>query len=235
MRTVISVCDYSGTWAKPYADKGYFVILVDPKHPLGEDGSPWTFKEGMHCFSGTAGEVCVDPRKWLEDFQDREMAESLQIHGLLLAPVCTHFTVSGAQHWPAKDADGRTAEGLRLVDECLFLTTVWDVEFWALENPVGRLPKLRPQLGKPLMYFHPHYFAGWADDPQQDAYTKKTGLWGKFNMSLHRRLVEPVVYEKGGKRGSWMWAFLGGKSDRTKELRSITPVGFSRAFCEANP
>lgn len=42
------------------------------------------------------------------------------------------------------------------------------------------------------------------------------------------------MYEtKNGKRGSWMWANLGGKSERTKELRSITPMGFSRAFATA--
>ena len=27
---------------------------------------------------------------------------------------------------------------------------------------------------------------------------------------------------------------LGGKSERTKELRSMTPMGFARAFCAAN-
>jgi hypothetical protein len=27
---------------------------------------------------------------------------------------------------------------------------------------------------------------------------------------------------------------LGGKSERTKELRSITPMGFAKAFYEAN-
>jgi hypothetical protein len=31
-------------------------------------------------------------------------------------------------------------------------------------------------------------------------------------------------------RGSWMWANLGGKSERTKALRSKTPQGFARAF-----
>lgn len=190
-KTIISICDYSGAWAKPYADKGYLVILVDPKHPLGDDGSPWTFKNGMHCFSGTAKDVCDDPDGWLADFGDRELAYPLRVHGLLLAPVCTHFTVSGAQYWPAKDADGRTAEGLKLVDECLFLTTVWDVAFWVLENPVGRLPKLRPELGKPRMYFHPHHYAGWADDPQQDSYTKKTCLWGRFNEKLIENETPP--------------------------------------------
>jgi hypothetical protein len=32
-----------------------------------------------------------------------------------------------------------------------------------------------------------------------------------------------------------MWAKLGGNSEKTKELRSLTPAGFAQAFFEANP
>lgn len=232
MKTIISICDFSGEWAKPFVDKGYLVILVDPKHPRGEDGSRWSFKKGMHCYSGTAADVCHDPDGWLCSFAVNEVFTAPEVKGLLLAPVCTHFTVSGAQYWPAKDADGRTAEGLKLVDECLFLVDAWEetLDFWALENPVGRLPKLRPELGKPKMYFNPHEYAGWADDPEQDRYTKKTCLWGVFNADLEKKDRPPI---RVCSQGSWIQK-LGGDSERTKELRSMTPQGFSRAFCEAN-
>jgi hypothetical protein len=73
-------------------------------------------------------------------------------------------------------------------------------------------------LGKPW-YFQPW----WYGDP----YTKKTGLWGNFNKNLIRNEVEPT-------EGSKMWLNYGGKSERTKELRSETPVGFARAFFLAN-
>jgi hypothetical protein len=53
---------------------------------------------------------------------------------------------------------------------------------------------------------------------------------------LEKRPREPVFYtDKKGRRLSWLAAKLGGKSERTKELRSKTPVGFSRAFAKANP
>jgi len=47
--------------------------------------------------------------------------------------------------------------------------------------------------------------------------------------------VEPVYFCKTSKtgkvmRGSWMWANLGGKSERTKELHNVAPAGFARAF-----
>ena len=71
-------------------------------------------------------------------------------------------------------------------------------------------------------YWQPHWFG--------DAYTKKTGLWGNFNRDLPRNDVAPV---RVCNQGSWIQR-LGGKSDKTKELRSMTPMGFARAFYAAN-
>jgi hypothetical protein len=50
----------------------------------------------------------------------------------------------------------------------------------------------------------------------------------------YKRLA-PIIYTtKTGKRGGAIWAKLGGKSERTKEIRSTTPMGFARAFYSAN-
>ena len=138
--------------------------------------------------------------------------------GVLAAPPCTDFAGSGAQYWKIKDQDGRTDASLALVDKTLEIISWTNPKWWALENPVGRLQKLRPQLGTPW-YFQPHWFG--------DAYTKKTGLWGTFNRDLPRCDVEPDP-------NSWIMK-LGGKSECTKELRSMTPMGFAEAFYLANP
>jgi len=140
------------------------------------------------------------------------------IHGVLAAPPCTDFAASGAQYWKIKDEDGRTAASLRLIDKTLDIINWSNPEWWALENPVGRLHKLRPQLGKPW-YFNPCDYG--------DPYTKKTGIWGKFNKNLIKNPVAPDP-------NSWIMK-LGGKSEKTKELRSMTPLGFAKAFFEANP
>lgn len=145
------------------------------------------------------------------------------VYGILAAPPCTAFAGSGAQYWPKKDKSGETLEALALVDACLRAVAIYKPVFWALENPVGRL---RRYLGPPALIFNPCDYG--------DAYTKKTCLWGKFNAPA-KNPVEPVMYERGGKKGSWMWANLGGKSERTKELRSMTPLGFAKAFFGANP
>ena len=198
MKTILSLCDYSGNWPTPYREAGYDVVQVDLKHG-----------------------------------DDVRLYEHLgrPVHGILAAPPCTPFAGSGAQWWPKHDAEGSTLDGLALVDACLRAVAVYRPEWWALENPVGRLYRW---LGKPVMYFHPYEYAGYADDPAVDAYTKKTALWGQFTRP-EKRPVEPVFYTTStGKRGSWMFAHLGGKSERTKELRSVTPMGFARAFYEVN-
>ena len=109
------------------------------------------------------------------------------------------------------------------------------MNWWALENPVGRINSLMPEMEVvgPI-YFNPCDYGGWLNPPG-DHYTKKTGLWGKFIMPKPKPVEPEMITLSNGKRGSWMWAKLGGKSSRTKELRSATPMGFAKAFKEANP
>lgn len=197
-KTILSLFDYSGHWPHAYAENGYDVIQLDIKHGIDISN--------------------LDPRD----------VPSEEIYGILAAPPCTDFSGSGAQYWKAKDEDGRTAASLRLIDAVLELVGYFQPEFWALENPVGRLTTLRPTLGKGW-FFNPHEYAGWCTSVEQqehERYTKKTGLWGVFNRPEKKDL---------GNNPSNNWIMkLGGKSERTKELRSMTPLGFSRAFYEAN-
>jgi hypothetical protein len=114
--------------------------------------------------------------------------------------------------------DGRTLESMGVVLACLRIIAMCKPEWWALENPVGRL---KYWMGKPNFKFDPCDFG--------DAYTKRTYLWGCF-LEPVKHPVEPV---RVSSQGSWLMR-MGGKSDRTKELRSVTPPGFARAFFEAN-
>lgn len=223
--SVLSLCDYSGKWAKPYADAGHTVFLVDPKHTPADGENVWTLEDGMLRCGDTA-------RGFLNLIRQGFVKPEFDV--ILIAPPCTAFASSGARHFKAKNADGRTEEAVQIVRDCLEIVKLCNPKVWALENPVGRIASVVPELGKWGLIFNPCDYAGHADDPDTEAYTKKTCLWGKFNAELEPAKVEPVYYYKGGKRGSWMWANLGGKSERTKELRSNTPTGFSRAFFRAN-
>lgn len=212
-RAVVSLCDYSGNWPKPYAEAGYTVIQFDLKH--GDDVTD---------VNGTIMAIL-------------EALGGDTVAGILAAPPCTDFSVSGAQYWPRKDADGTTDKALAVLDACRLIVAklrYWEDfkgAWWALENPVGRIPKLRPNtLGKPLFYFNPCDYAGYSPEPEADRYTKKTGIWGDCRQPETKPL-EPI---RVCPQGSWIQK-LGGKSERTKELRSMTPRGFAKAFFLANP
>jgi hypothetical protein len=195
---ILSLFDFSGNWSRPWKDAGYNVLQVDIKHDI-------------NILELEVDDIPFD-----------------SVYGILAAPPCTDFASSGAQYWKAKDLDGRTAHSLAMVDKVLEFVKYYEPTFWALENPVGRLSKLRPTLGNPW-YFQPHEFAGWCTSKEQqehERYTKKTGLWGKFN--------KPAKIDPGNNPNNDWIMRLGGKSERTKELRSMTPTGFAIAFFEAN-
>lgn len=195
-KTILSLFDFSGRWSSPYKEAGYDVYQVD-------------IKLGIDILELNSDDLPFD-----------------KVHGILAAPPCTDFASSGAQYWAAKDLDGRTEHSMNLVSKVLELVEWYQPAWWALENPVGRLSKLFPELGTPW-YFNPCEFAGWLPDPKTEAYTKKTGLWGNFQVPV-KKPVEPVL-------GNSPIMKLGGKSEKTKELRSMTPVGFATAFYHSNP
>jgi len=151
--------------------------------------------------------------------------EKIEVQGILMAPPCDHFAGSGARWWKSKGPEALKS-GLAIVDACLRQVILYKPEWWVLENPVGRLVHY---LGKPKMYFHPYEYAGYAPDPENEAYTKKTCLWGDFNIPV-KRPVSPVQGSKIHKQ-QFSW-------DRTPDgfkVRAVTPRGFARAFFEANP
>ncbi len=145
-------------------------------------------------------------------------------HGILAAPPCTDFSLSGAQYWKAKDADGRTDYSVSLVRKALEIKEYFNPVFFALENPLGRIQKCVPELGNPAYWFHPSDYG--------ENYTKRSYLWGRF--------VPPMPLFTGGAIGipvpvqENFIMKLGGKSERTKELRSVTPPGFAKAFYLSN-
>jgi len=136
-----------------------------------------------------------------------------KVYGILAAPPCTHLAGSGARWWKEKGIEA-LLEGLSIVDACLRIATITKPKWWCLENPVGRLVHY---LGKPKIYFQPWEYG--------DPWTKKTCLWGNFNIP-EKCPVEP-------KMGSRI--HLMPPSENRAELRSVTPSGFAQAFFEANP
>ena len=154
----------------------------------------------------------IDTETTGEDIRLLEFSQD-HVRGILCAPPCTMFASSGAR-WTRTEEE--MIQALALVDACLRAVAVYKPHFWALENPVEKLKRF---LGPPVLYFNPCDYG--------DPYTKRTLLWGRFNMPK----VSPVAPTEGSK----MSRLYGGPSAKTKRARSITPTGFARAFFEANP
>jgi hypothetical protein len=135
-------------------------------------------------------------------------------YGILAAPPCTYFAGSGAR-W--KRTNEQMIEALGIADACLRLVLLsrlsGTLKFWVLEQPIGKLVRW---YGKPKMYFQPYEYG--------DPYTKRTALWGEFNIPV-KTPVEPI---EGGR----IWK-MPPSPDRAAK-RSITPPGFAKAFFEAN-
>jgi hypothetical protein len=192
LKTLLSLCDYSGLWSRPYLNAGYSVIRVDVKNG-----------------------------------QDIRLLEFLseEIYGILAAPPCTHLAVSGARWWKDK-GESALLDALSIADACMRASLLYNPKFWVLENPVGRL---RRYYGPPKFIFHPYQYAGLADNPSEEAYTKRTLLWGNFIIPSTELVgdvsISPIL-------GSKMH-LLPPSADRAA-LRSLTPTGFAKAFFLAN-
>lgn len=155
-----------------------------------------------------------------------------KVHGILAAPPCTMFSISGAR-W--KRTDAQMMNAISMVDACLRIIYATKPVWWALENPVG---KLIYYIGKWKYNFQPYEYG--------DPWTKRTCLWGNHNQPI-KAPVEPVGQWTGRSDTSGMvdagradgflppdWVHKLGPSKNRATLRSMTPPGFAKAFYEAN-
>lgn len=145
-----------------------------------------------------------------------------RIYGMLAAPPCTHLAASGARWWKGK-TDSDLIEALSVVDACARIALFANPTFWVLENPVGRLSR----------YLGP---ARWIFDPCDygDPYTKKTCLWGNFNVPKPDKVPVPKT-PTGHHSIDQYWKNKGEKLGKNRQtLRSVTPSGFAEAFFKVN-
>ena len=146
---------------------------------------------------------------------------------------CTDLAVSGARHFESKRLKDPYFQH-KAVDAAK-LASVFGCPY-AVENPVSVLSTL---WRKPDHTWHPYDFAGYCPTgehpefpgviPEQDRYNKKSCLWtGNGFVFPEKRALSPIGDDNPG------WQKLGGKSARTKYIRSLTPRGFAQAVYQAN-
>jgi hypothetical protein len=229
MKTVvISLFDLTGTMVRPWAAAGYECHCYDLQHettrfePVGNGGiyyHPWDAEDGIDLIAARFG--------------------SSEVAMVFSFTPCTDVAVAGARHFAAKlaadpDCHNRAVRWARLAER---LATLLRVPFM-VENPVSMLATL---WRKSDHQFHPSDYGGYIPEaeaahplwpeiiPPRDAYTKKTCLWTSKGFVMPEKL--PVERVGNCFHG---WKLLGGKSLRTKNIRSATPRGFARAVFLAN-
>ena len=233
---VISLYDFTGEALRPWAEAGYECFAYDIQH------------EGER----TEGNITFV----YADLYDRETLlwilarHNNKVCFMSAFPPCTDLASSGAKWWKKKaeaNPDFQT-EAAHNVSRCEDLGYALSCPFY-IENPIGALSRL---WRKPDSKFDPCDFGGYLpeDDehptypdviPARDAYRKRTCLWtgGRFKMPTSVPVdPETVAYKrrdpKKGEKFSPVAAKTGGKSLRTKNIRSATPRGFAKAVFLAN-
>lgn len=102
------------------------------------------------------------------------------VYGILAAPPCTAFCIASSQYWSKYDNNGFTDYSLKLVNRCFEIAELTKPNFFALENPRGRLKKF---IGPPIYSYYQYEFGG--------KFFKQTFLWGYFNDWIIKGPVNP--------------------------------------------
>lgn len=157
-------------------------------------------------------------------------------YGIIANPVCLEFSTARS-NGKARNPE----EGMKLVKECQRIISECNPVFWVIENPATGA--LRNYLGKPQFVYQPWEFGS--------PWTKKTALWGKFNIPKKKfNKWEDVpkideLYTRPG-RGKPSLAFMHKnhkrfirewdcfKVDSDMEFRSLCSQKFAQSFYEAN-
>lgn len=234
MSIVISLYDYTGVAVIPWAKAGHTCYCYDIQHDdlLSRVDH---FKSG-----GSIHYVYAD----LYDIETNVLLHEEHLNeGVVFAmafPVCTDLAVSGAAWFKSKaEKDPEfQKKAVQNARRCSQMFRSWGVPFY-IENPVS---VLSTKWRQPDYRFHPYEYGGYIKEGEEihplypkyiapkDAYSKRTCLWtgGKFKMPAK----DPVPCESYG--SSAQHRKLGGKSMKTKNIRSATPRGFAEAVYQAN-
>ena len=222
VKKAIFLFDYTGIMAKPWADAGYLCYCFDGQHKPGVNKSEQknVMNVGM----------------WFTGENDIEKIISVTGHDVSFVfgfPECTDLAVSGAAHFAKKRLVNPEFQNHAM--KFVYLVRDLGNELgcpWALENPVS---VISTKWRKPDFTFHPWFYGGYlpVNDVHplypdyinpRDAYPKKTCIW--YGNGFTEPVVRPVAYDKGYSK---QHKKLGGKSLKTKNIRSATPRGFAKA------
>ena len=216
---ILCLFDHSGIAGQMWADNGYNVTCIDLKNDNTKRNNITYLNMNL--------------------FNKYTLIKKLDKHPprlILTFPDCTHLAVSGARWIEEKKRKDpliqvKAIKLFRLGED---LAKRYNIPCFT-ENPVSMAASL---YRKPDAYFHPYEYGGYLPKKDinpfypeyikpRDAYPKKTGAWMLNGFTLPPK--RPVNIRKGY---SNQYKKLGGSSERTKEIRSLSPRGFFIAVYE---
>lgn len=225
MATIISLFDESGIMLEPWAEAGHICYAFDIKN---RNTVKHYKSDGIIYYSYAD----------LSDPENLDNIASLSPDILFGFPPCTDLASSGARHFDNKMMANTSVfqEAMKLVIITKNLGNQLSIP-WIFENPRGLVSSL---LYQPDYQFHPWEYGGYLPEndihplypeyiPARDAYPKLTFIWAgnNFHFPVKKPVAKPIGF-------SPQYLKLGGKSEKTKRIRSATPRGFARAVYLAN-
>lgn len=248
MKKAVFLYDYTGLMAKPWMEAGYECWCFDGQH------EPGIVRDGLHVKVGM----------WFDaDKVETHIEEIFEMVGggvglVFGFPECTYLSCSGAGWLYHPDDKGMPVDQRRphplhpnrkqLRASAVVLAKMVEligIKFgcpWALENPMSQLSTL---WRKGDHCFHPCDFGGYLKEndphphypdsiPAQDRYKKTTWIWSGGGFIFPERKPVGCAMLRGHEFTMGRNDGLGGKSLKTKNIRSATPRGFAQAVFEAN-
>ena len=226
---VISLYDFTGEAVRPWANAGYDCYCYDIQHTghteIVGKGSISFLPADLH-----------DPRVLDDIYEDHQGEVSF----LCSFPVCTDMAVSGSRWFKIKREKCERFQEIaaNYAIMCADLADKLGCPYY-VENPVSVLSTL---WRKPDYTFHPFEYGQYipesdAEHPTwpdyiapRDAYSKLTCIWSGNSF------IMPCKYsvECQSFGSSTQHRKLGGKSMKTKNIRSATPRGFAIAVFNHN-
>ncbi len=223
---VWSLFDGSGLMAQPWAEAGHTCYCFNYD---GADHGDYARlgarveHENIHYINA-----------WIDNKFDFKVSPDI----IFAFPPCTDLAVSGAAHFETKRRKNPTfqVEAVITCKVAARLAKKYNVPYM-IENPVSVLSSL---WRKPDYVFNPYEYGGYLpeDDTHpmfpgyikpRDAYPKKTCIWVGNGFVMPVKSCVAVVDGYSDQHNK-----LGGKSVRTKTIRSLTPRGLAKAVYEAN-
>lgn len=206
---VVSLCDLTGNFVRPWVEAGYEAILVDPQHGFSSTDGPVT-KLAL-----TTAEAIP---------QLAELVHAGRVAFVAGWPPCTDLASSGARWFARKSGETDAmfqARAAAVAEQCRTFGVLSGAP-WFVENPVG---VLRQVFGEASHIFQPYDYT--LLEPA-DNYTKPTCLWtgGGFRMPPPQRDTTLGPPDDRIHKAT--------PGPERANFRSVTPMGFARAVFAAN-